>query len=1045
MDKPEWKKRFSAGQLERKRLVDRVNRRKTRGESRQALSEMEERLRLLNNGQDSELIQKLTDQNAELRAISARYRAKFEDLVQMGQLFLDHEAKSEKSSETPAESTAKSIQSNDSHSNQATSPRAVLEPFPSETSVSTASSCNPAQDSIFFQVAMYMQNQSNPTPGRILTDDFIEAFMAWKCHKGYNTSPCTLLIDDSNRGCLFRKCSGACRMSLGEMETRMQSETLFQDILDSLIHEKPLPQVLETTDSSLSTIKCPVNEIQRQRRGAAFSACHTVTHWRQYFSSVLEVMMVFWTQYRVNLFFIFPTAKNLYQLPKWRRPVMSQFLHPHPGFVDGIVWPNLRHHLVHSWNKYNIQQLLLNLTTHFRLEVPAIRPDDAISVNGEASDFVVNHAFNSAIQMVENLTTRHNFSLMYPDLCPMIPPEPTPSYSYPQQHDYIDLNDQDNDGDHGIAVPSFGDDVVEESVTALLQGLDNQASGYLDDFDFLQSSNTSYHEIQLGGDVFGQKDFTNYDLVCYEKNAGVGGTWFENRYPECACDLPAHGYVLPFEPNPNWSNFYAYAPEILKYFEDFAEKYNLHQHIRLNSKVISAVWDDEKAIYEVEIESNEKRLKDWGHVFIDGTGFLNNKKWPEIEGLKDFKGKIMHSADWDTSYDYAGKKMAVIGTGSSAIQIIPAVQPKVKHLTCFSRSATWVYPAIGTNILKEEKAKSGVESQDEQHEYSEVDKQRFKQDPAYLLEYRKNIETLLNDQYDRFLRRSKLAAGTRKAIENTMRKRLVGASEELIAHLIPDYQPGCRRPTPGDGYLEALVKPNVTPVFEEITRVVPEGIIDETGKLHECDVLVCATGFHIAFAPPLGRNGVDMKDEFEPEPMVYLALTVPKFPNYFVVNGPQGNWAVGSVLASVSPEEYVLRALPDSFCQHEIQVDYIMECLKRIQTEGIKTIEPKAEVVKQLNDHIDEWHKIAFWTDKCRSWYKNGKMDGKVWIWSGSGYHYMYTIGKVVRWEHYNFEYKHQNMWSFLGLGYTRGQMHKELEHLSPYVRNTDTHWEFLD
>ncbi len=470
-----------------------------------------------------------------------------------------------------------------------------------------------------------------------------------------------------------------------------------------------------------------------------------------------------------------------------------------------------------------------------------------------------------------------------------------------------------------------------------------------------------------------KKDFTNYDLVCYEKNPSVAGTWYENRYPGCACDVPAHAYTYAFEPNPNWSSFYAYGPEIRQYFEGFAAKYELAPYIKLNSRVMSATWIEEKGIYEVKVQTSEGEIiNDWCHIFINGTGFLNSWKWPQIDGLHDFNGQLLHSAAWDTSVDWSNKTVAVIGTGSSAIQIVPQIQKKAKHLTAFMRSVTWISPPMGENVLEAAKTEIGQDptkeksdlapTQNKQYYYTEEDKRRFREDPEYHLQYRKNLESFVNNLFDMYLAGTPTSKGAQEMMRAEMIRRIGPGHEELKERLIPAWPPGCRRITPGDGYLEALIQPNVTTVHKEINKVVPEGLVDSDGTVHKADILVCATGFNLAFAPPFdvrGVGGVSMADEFNPEPHVYLAATVPKFPNYFVVNGVRGNWAAGTALPS-----------------HEVQVEYILKCAARIQAEGIRAFEVKMEPVIQLYEHIDAWHNRSseyggsVWNQGCKSWYK---------------------------------------------------------------------------
>jgi cation diffusion facilitator CzcD-associated flavoprotein CzcO len=305
-------------------------------------------------------------------------------------------------------------------------------------------------------------------------------------------------------------------------------------------------------------------------------------------------------------------------------------------------------------------------------------------------------------------------------------------------------------------------------------------------------------------------------------------------------------YTYAFEPNPDWSTFYAYAPEIKQYFENFANKYELDPYVKLNSKVLSAIWVEEKGIYEVEIDCNGEKIRDWCHVFINGTEFLNSWKWPKIEGLHDFKGTLLHSANWDTSVSWEDKTVAVIGTGSSAIQIVPQIQKIAKHMTAFMRSVTWISPPVGGSTLDAQKAKVENELPEEkkaqaQYWYTGEDKKRFREDPVHHLQYRQTLESYVNNLFDMFIAGSDTSKGAETLMRAEMERRIGPGHEELKSRLIPSWPPGCRRITPGDGYLEALVKPNVTTIHREIVKVVPEGLFDDEGTLHRVDILVCAT------------------------------------------------------------------------------------------------------------------------------------------------------------------------------------------------------------
>lgn len=526
-------------------------------------------------------------------------------------------------------------------------------------------------------------------------------------------------------------------------------------------------------------------------------------------------------------------------------------------------------------------------------------------------------------------------------------------------------------------------------------------------------------------------------------------------HPANGLRSPAHVYTYSFEPNPAWSSFYAYAPEIRKYFDDFAARHELARYVSLNSKVLSAVWHEDVGQYEIEVIIDGKITKDRCDVLINGTGFLNSWKWPQIEGLHSFAGSLLHSAYYDVSVDLKDKRVAVIGTGSSAIQIVPQVQKVAKHLTTFMRSSTWISPPVSGNILQEQiqhssENQDGKTSPDStgQYYFTEEEKRNFRENPDKFLQYRRRLESTFNGLFDIFIADTDASIGAQKAMREEMIRRLGPGHEDLKSKMIPSWPPGCKRITPGDGYLEALIQPNVTIVHKEISRIVPKGLIDSDGQLHEVDILICATGFNIAFAPPFtvkGTDGVDMKTAFGLEPKVYLAVTVPKFPNYFIVNGPRGNWAAGSAL-----------------CSHEVQVEYILECVRRIQREDIHALEVREEPIDQLYEYIDTWHKTSVWSKDCKryvfpafrlcdlpyraadfsnSWFKTKTDEGsRLWVWAGSALHYMKTL-KEIRWEHYEFRYRTANLWSFLGNGRVEAEIARDPKRLAPYIRNEDVPW----
>ncbi|KAF2706191.1 FAD/NAD(P)-binding domain-containing protein [Pleomassaria siparia CBS 279.74] len=518
----------------------------------------------------------------------------------------------------------------------------------------------------------------------------------------------------------------------------------------------------------------------------------------------------------------------------------------------------------------------------------------------------------------------------------------------------------------------------------------------------------------------------NYTIVCYEKNDDIGGTWYENRYPGCACDIPAHTYTFPFEGNPDWSGYYSYAPEIQEYMMRFYRRHRLEPFVVLQTKVVAATWDGGKGVWEVELERRDgSRFTDTCNVLINGSGVLTKWKWPDIPGLHDFKGTLAHSANWPQDLDWAGKRVAVIGTGSSSIQMVPKIAETAEHVTVFMRNCTYITPQFGSNITNTEADADAMDPQAAgKHQYTEKEKQRFRDDPAYHLKYRTDVErAVANGAWDMFYRGSELNLATKAEMQASMAARL-GDREDLKKYLIPTWSPGCRRLTPGEGYLEALIRSNVTCVMgDAITSITSTGPVTESGAHHVVDILACATGFAVQYLPHFPIRGIDsqlMQDQTEPN--IYASIAAPGFPNYFVINGPRGNWGQGCALPS-----------------HEVQMEYILQIARHMQEDRIKSIQPKQRITDQLNRYMDAWHsKHSIWQEDCKSWYKTNARDGRVYIWPGSLLHHLKFL-KHVRYEHYDIEYvDEENIFQFLGNGKTIGQVKYGKDAPVPYIRNEE-------
>ncbi|KAI4951987.1 hypothetical protein J4E91_003449 [Alternaria rosae] len=503
-----------------------------------------------------------------------------------------------------------------------------------------------------------------------------------------------------------------------------------------------------------------------------------------------------------------------------------------------------------------------------------------------------------------------------------------------------------------------------------------------------------------------QKHFSNYSLQVYEKNSEVSGTWFENRYPGCACDVPSHNYTWSFEPKLDWSAVYASSKEIFAYFNDFARKYGLRKYIKTQHQVAGAIWNKQKGGYDVQVKDLEsgQTVNDHCDILINAGGILNNWQWPAIPGLDKYKGTLLHTANWDDNVDLRGRHVGLIGNGSSGIQVLPTIQPHVKKVTTFIREPTWVSPVQGL----------------EQHVFTDSEKLEFATKPGALVEYRKNIERGLNGQFGIFLKNTNVNSETEAYFRQQMAEKL--NNEYLQERLIPNWHVGCRRLTPGVGYLEALGKPNVQTVYGEINSITERGCVCDDGNEYPIDVLICATGFNTSFKPRfpvINSSGANLQDAWAKEPRSYFGLAAADFPNYLIFLGPNCPIGNGPVLSAI-----------------EAQADYMCKLIDRFQTHNISTFAPRADAIDDFVAFKDEYMKRTVWNDGCRSWYKSLGADGPVTaLWPGSTLHYIEALMEL-RLEDWDVKYT-GNRFSWLGNGYSQTEIDPTAD-WAFYVRDRD-------
>ncbi|ETN44699.1 uncharacterized protein HMPREF1541_10369 [Cyphellophora europaea CBS 101466] len=503
------------------------------------------------------------------------------------------------------------------------------------------------------------------------------------------------------------------------------------------------------------------------------------------------------------------------------------------------------------------------------------------------------------------------------------------------------------------------------------------------------------------------------DHVIFEKNDKIGGTWYVNTYPGVQNDVPAHIYAFPFDPNPNWSKFYADGHECWEYMERVANKWDLKRNIQFSTQVVSLDWLEDEGKWNIKLKANGKEEREEkADIIISAQGFLSQWKWPNIPGIHDFKGHKVHSAHWDHSFDYSGKKIGIIGNGSSAIQILPQMAKlKDTQIVSFQRNPTWITPSLGETL-----ANTGVGSNFNPR-YTKKDKRRFA-DPEKHKKYRKTLQHGMNKGFRLFSKGSEQNAKSTHATVERMRKAL-NYNEELCSKLIPDWTLGCRRLTPGEGYLEAFLLPSVALEQSSITQITATGI--QTGeKGYDLDVIICATGFdvsHVPHYPVTGRNGVTLAEQWKDEPESYLSLACPNMPNYFIFTGPNATVGHGTLITSMN-----------------WSADWMIKWLRKISREQIKSVCPKQSATDEFVRYGDEIHKTLVWTGSCSSWYKNHRVNGRVTAtWPGSALLYREMI-EEIRPEDFDIEWNSRNRFRFMGNGFTALELKDDAD-LAFYIK----------
>ncbi|KAH9234571.1 hypothetical protein K456DRAFT_1835234 [Colletotrichum gloeosporioides 23] len=467
----------------------------------------------------------------------------------------------------------------------------------------------------------------------------------------------------------------------------------------------------------------------------------------------------------------------------------------------------------------------------------------------------------------------------------------------------------------------------------------------------------------------------NLDLVIYEKNYEVGGVWLENRYPGVTCDVPSVSFQYTFENNPNWSHFFSPGPEIGRYFQSVAEKYGMKSLVKFQHAFKSARWLEDEAQWEVTLVNmtDGTEFKDYCDVFVKATGNLNKWMWPKIDGLHTFRGPLIHSANWDESFDPKGKRVAVVGYGATAVQLVPAILPEVQHMDHYVRGQAWISPA-GYVAADPRKATSDIHN----FPFPPEEQERFEKYPVEYLNYRHQVENFVNKFQLVHWVGSDMNKSFSKATEDSMLRRLA-TRPEIFDALKPTYPVLCRRVSPGPRYLEALTETNLNFIPQGIRNVTETGIVDDIGVYREVDAIICATGFDTSLSlketPIFGRGGVSLDDLWEEEPGAYMSMCPPEMPNCFFFVGPNGAPGAGSTIQ-----------------MSEVTCEYMIKCILKLQRENLKYMVPKISAVNAFMKQVDRYFEKTTFAFTCNNWAKrtsNGRMLG---YWPGSAIHQRATL-----------------------------------------------------
>ncbi len=463
------------------------------------------------------------------------------------------------------------------------------------------------------------------------------------------------------------------------------------------------------------------------------------------------------------------------------------------------------------------------------------------------------------------------------------------------------------------------------------------------------------------GMAIGLKRHGYNDFVVLEKASEVGGTWRDNTYPGCACDVQSHLYSFSFALNPKWSHSFSPQSEIYAYLRMCIDKFGIRPNIQWECELQDASWNEDEQRWR--IRTSQGLLL--ANILVLGNGPLREPSLPAIPGIEHFEGMLFHSSQWRHDYDLTGKRVAVVGTGASAIQFVPRIQPKVRSLILFQRTAPWIVPRLDAPIANWKRTLFSILP--------------FTQRAVRSLYYWQRELTALA-----FIHRPKMLQAGMQIAREHLEAQVI--DPVLREKLTPHYTMGCKRVLLSDDYYPAVSQPNVEVVTDRIREVRGQSVVTEDGTEYEVDTLICATGFHVTdteFAHRVhGRDGQSLADVWRDGPHAYYGTTVAGFPNMFLLIGPNTGLGHNSMIFMI-----------------EAQTHYILDCLRMMDQKHVQTVEIRPDSEVAYNKEMQQRMKGTVWTSGCSSWYLDAHGNNTT-IWPGFTFEFWYRTREFDP-EHY--------------------------------------------